>query len=121
MKVTTDQARATVRRVARITDGPVVHPSGYKRDFRVETVVIDYAWKGGRFVIEGTFSIHLSGPWLKKDGSNAKDSAGRMRPQYESWSSDDFAPQYAFLAPIIDLLRPNGDLSMTTLNELEID
>lgn len=120
MKVTTESAKATVRRVAKIKDGPVVHPSGYRRDYRVETIVIDYEWKDGRFEIDGSFSVHMSGHWVKQDGTDAKDSAGGMRPEYESYRSLEFAPQYRFLDPIIDLLRPNPDLSMTIALEHEV-
>lgn len=120
MLVTTTLAKATVRRVATIKNGPVVHPSGYRRDFRVTAVVIDYEWKDGRFDIDGSFAIHLSGPWVKQNGDDAKDSAGGMRPEYESYRSLEFAAQYKFLDEIVDLLRPNPDLSMMILQEHEL-
>jgi hypothetical protein len=120
VKVTTTSAKATVRRVATIKEGPVVHPSGYRRDFRVETVVIDYDWQDGRFDIEGSFAIHLSGHWVKQNGDDAKDSASGMRPEYESYRSLEFAAQYKFLDAIVNLLRPSPDLSMMILNEAEV-
>lgn len=121
MKVSTELSKATVRRVARITeDRPVVKPSGYRRSFSVDTVVIDYEWKEGRFEVTDAFAVHMSGPWLKKDGEDAKDKAAGMRPDYESYASREWQPQYDFLAPIIEILRPRGDLSMITLREHEV-
>lgn len=121
MKVSTDKSRATVRRVARITeDQPVVKPVGYRRPFRVDTVVIDYEWEDGTFRADDSFSIHMEGHWVKKDGTDALDRAAGMRPDYVSYYSREWQEQYAFLEPIIDRLRPNGDLSMMILTDAEV-
>jgi hypothetical protein len=121
VKVTTEGTKATVRRVLTISsDNPIVRPDGYKRSFRVVTVVIDYDWKDGRFDVGGTFSVSLSGPWVKSDGTDAKDSAGGIRPDYVGWDTREWQPQYDFLKPIINLLRPSADLSMMVLTEAEV-
>lgn len=123
MKVTTSEieTKATVRRVARITgDRPVVQPDGYRRAFAVDTVVIDYTWKDGRFVVDDNFAVHLDGPWQKKDGQDAKDRAVGMRPERVHYTSQEWKPEYAFLAPIIELLRPFAELAMATLDGAEV-
>lgn len=120
MKVTTDHAKATVRRVARIEDGPIVKPDGYRRSFQVETVVIDYEWKDGSFQIEGSFSIHMHGHWIKKDGTHALDTASGMRPSYLTYTSHELEPQYNFLLPLVDQLRPGPDLSMVIMKDYEL-
>lgn len=120
MKVTTEQTTATVRRVVKIEDGPVLHPDGYRRKFQVETVVIDYVWKDGRFQLEGSFSIHMSGHWIKKDGTHALDTAAGMRPSYLTYTSHELEPQYNFLLPLVDQLRPGPDLSMIIMKDHEL-
>jgi hypothetical protein len=122
MKVTSEEATATVRRIARITeDHPVIHPAGYRRAFRVDTVEIEYTWANGEFTVASRFHVHMNGHWVKKDGTDALDRATGMRPEYEDWSARTYQPQYDFLKPIVALLRPNADLSMMTLNETEVN
>jgi len=112
MKVTSEEATATVRRIARITeDHPVIHPAGYRRAFRVDTVEIEYTWANGEFTVASRFHVHMNG----------HDRATGMRPEYEDWSARTYQPQYDFLKPIVALLRPNADLSMMTLNETEVN
>lgn len=120
MKITTEESKATVRRVAHLADGPVARANGYRRDYQVDTVVIEYTWKDGRFDVDSTFDIRLAGPWTKKDGSPAKDRASDMRPTTVDWSSRlDLTPDHAWLTPVIELLRPAPDLSMAILLDHE--
>lgn len=120
MLVTTEKAVAIVHRAAKIKQGPVVHPAGYRRDFRVDTIAIRYTWEDGRFDVKDSFDIKMSGHWVKMNGDDAKDRASDMRPEYESYQSLEFTPMYRFLDPIIELLRPGADLSMMVLTEAEV-
>lgn len=121
MKVTTEKSKATVTRVVKIiADRPVVHPGGYKRKFRVDTIAVTYTWDDGRFAVSSNFDVSMSGHWTKQDGSDAKGRAYRMWPEYDYDRMVGWESQYDFLKPIIELLRPAGDLSMTILNEAEV-
>lgn len=120
MKVTTEQALATVKRIARIADGPVVKCDGYQRRFRVEFIEITYTWKDGQFGLQSSFDIKMGGQYVKADGTDAKDRAFAMRPDVVNYSSGQFTPQFEFVRAIVDLLRPGTDLSMTVLYEHEV-
>jgi len=127
MKVTTGQAHATISRSFVInTDNPVVDMaySNPPKEVVVDRGTIEYDWKDGRWIVKSYWSVTVVGDVLKKDGTrsknthsrNAREARGSLRaPElvlHEDW---------AWLQSIIDLLRPNGDLSMTVLNEAEVD
>lgn len=121
MKITSEPAGANVTRIAHLTDGPVVRADGYTRSYRVDTISIRYTWtpETGRFDVDDTFDVNLAGPWVKKDNTDAKDRAAGLRPEYTSWRSGTWKTQYAWLQPVIELLRPSpGLMAFMTDREL---
>jgi hypothetical protein len=120
MLVTTTETKAVITRTVEIKGGPVIRPGGYKRRFRVDTVTIKYHWKDGAFVAADQHDFSLSGPWIKNDGSDAKDRADGKRPDYVHWRTRAWKPEYDFLVTLRDLLNPHADLSMMVMNEAKV-
>lgn len=120
MKVTSTETDQKITRTVRIDDGPVVQPDGYRRRFRVQIVTITYTWTGQHWEARDGFNFSLSGPWVKKDGTNAADRATGMRPDYEDWSARAFTDQYKFLHVVRDLLRPRGAAAMMNLRDVTV-
>lgn len=120
MKVTSTETVQKITRSVRIDDGPIVQIVGYRRKFRVQIVRITYTWKQDRWVLDSSFDVHMAGPWVKKDGTNAVDRTSNMRPDCADWSTRKLAEQFAFLEPIINLARPHGAAAMMELRETEI-
>jgi hypothetical protein len=98
MRITTKSTQVAVTREVALTDAPVVTPDGYRRAFQPD----------------------MAGPWIKKDGTPAADRAGSIHPEIQKFPNTDWTEQSAWLQPIIDLLRPNGNLSVTITNDHEI-
>lgn len=120
MRITTTGTTVSVNRHVALTDAPIVTPDGYRRSFQPDSLVITYVWRDGRYVAD-RYGIVMTGPWIKKDGTPAADRAGSIRPEaFWRESSTHWTEDWAWLQPIIDLLRPDGDLSMTVTNDLEI-
>lgn len=119
MKVTSEPAVATVVRVIRIEGGPVVQPAFYRRSFRVDHVQIKYTWIDGRYTVGHDWDIRMAGQWIKKDGTDAKDRAGDIRPS-RSFDSLAFEPPFAFLDALVTMLRPSGELAMMVLDGAEV-
>lgn len=117
MKVTSKPAIARVIRQFEVPVGPVIRPDGYQRSYRVDSGTIEYVWRNGSFVAESIFAIRLDGPWVKRDGTDAKDRATGMRP---TGANQELAEDYRWLKPVIDRLRPQSDLSMTSLHNYEV-
>jgi len=126
MKVTTEQTSATITRSFVIsTDNPVVGMaySSPPKEVVVDRGTIEYTWKDGRWVAKDRWAVTVVGDVLKKDGTRSKNTHTRnAREAQGSWSAPELVlhEDWAWLQPIIDLLRPNGDLSMTVLNEAEV-
>lgn len=119
MKVTSEPAVATVIRTVRIEDGPVVQPVFYRRSFRVDHVEIKYTWIDGRYTVKRDWDIRMAGQWIKKDGADAKDRAGDVRPN-RSFEDLTFEPPFAFLNALVTMLRPGNDLAMMVLDGAEV-
>lgn len=120
MKVTSTETEHKIYRTVRIDDGPIVQPDGYRRRFRAQTVTITYTWTGQHWEAKDRFNFSLSGPWVKKDDTNAADRATGMRPDYEDWSVRTFTDQFKFLHVIRDLLRPHGTAAMMDLRDTKV-
>jgi hypothetical protein len=126
MKVSTEPAHMTVVRRFKISEGHPVVGMAYSRDgkkIRVYAGEIDYTWKDGRWIITSEYSIKLNSVVLRKDGTDSKNlhsrPPGSTRARYDQpWELHE---DFAWLQPIIDLLRPGGDLTMTILNEHEVN
>lgn len=122
MKVTTDHTKAEITRAFTITENHPIVPFAYARppkDIRVTHGSITYTWKDGEWVVLGETSITVSGVVLKKDGSDSKLTHHRW-PTQVSYREPVFTERFAWLQPIVDLLRPRGDMSMMVLNEAEV-
>lgn len=123
MKVTSKGARAEIVQAADITEDHPVVPAAYfdpPKKVRVEYVSITYTWIDGSWKVEDEDHVTLRGTVLKKDGTPGKTDH-RRRPKTRSWTDRTYAPEFAWLYPVIDLLRPSGDISMTVLDEAEVE
>lgn len=122
MKVSTHRSDLTVtRRFAITTDHPIV-PMAYSttgKRVRVVGGTIHYKWVSGAWVVKSEYDIKLGTVALKADGTDSKNEHSR-NPSTVSWKDKSYTPEFAWLQPIVDLLRPRGDLSMTALNEHEV-
>lgn len=90
----------TVNRHAIVTDGPIV--SAHRADgklMRVERVRITYQWSSGNQLWNASkYSTDVSGPVLKKDGTDSQlDATIRYYGETPAW-----------IAEIVDRLRPHG-------------
>lgn len=120
MKITTRWTNATVKRVVKIEDGPVLpwDNSSTGKKFRVETIVLTYTWQDGVFVLKSDFDVKLSGPVLKKDGSDSRVTAD-SRPPYTAWRNQE--PELDWLRYLVDTHRPLNDFTMTVLNQHPVE
>lgn len=119
MRITTKSTQVAVTREVALTDAPVVTPEGYRRAFQPDRLVITYTWQDGQYVVT-RYNVVMAGPWIKKDGTPAADRAGSIHPEIQKFPNTDWTERWAWLQPIIDLLRPNGDLSITVTDDHEI-
>ena len=125
MKVSTKSTTATIVRQFEITEGHPVVLMAYSlagKKIRVESGEIKYTWKGGRWVVFNEYAISLVGVVLKKDGSDSLNQHSRIAgakrvPSFNPW---ELSQDFLWLQPIVDLLRPKGDLSMITLTETKV-
>ena len=118
MKVTTLRTYQKIKRSADITeDRPRVGMAYATRPTEVEIdhVEIEYTFKDGAWVVDSNFSATVSGYTIKKDGTPSKNRHSRAMP-----SSYDRDPAWPWLDAIIDLLRPDGSVAYTILNESEV-
>ena len=126
MKVTTTGSNATITRSFTITEGNPVVGMAYSsppKEVIIDQGTIKYAWQDGRWVVRNEYAVNVVGDVLKKDRTRSKNTHSRYaaaRPG--SWRDPELvvAEDFEWLNPIIDLLRPNGDLSMMTLNDSEV-
>lgn len=130
MKVTTMTTQMVVTRQFTITeDNPVVGMaySSPPKKMIVDRGVIKYTWEDGGWKVRDAWSIDLTGDVLKKDGTRSKNVHTRNPEDDYNWklgfsSREWVAPEgYQWLESIVALLRPGGDLSMTILQDYEVD
>lgn len=116
MKVTSGSTNMRIKRRVSITEDRPTVPMAYARPPKqvlVDHAEIEYVWKNGEWVVDSWVSVRVSGDVLKKDGEPSKNQHTRHAPDHreEPW---------AWLDTIIDLLRPNGHLSMMVLKDSEV-
>lgn len=127
MKVSTTGSNARIVRQFVITeDNPVVGMAyaSQPKKVIVDRGVIEYTWQDGRWVVKNEYAVDVVGDVLKKDGARSKNVHSRHpNSVINSYRHPELrlADDFLWLQPIIDLLRPNGDLSMMILNESEVD
>ena len=122
MKVSQTDRTDKITRSFDIEDGPVL-PFPYSRagkTFRVKTVVIEYTSRGGggAWAIQGTFSVQLTGPVLRKDGTEGKETYNG-RPESDAALGD--LPHYRWLRSLIGVARPYGKANALIVNELGLE
>lgn len=120
MKITSGHTLSRVTRQFEITDDQPVVGMAYSRPpkkVRVYSGVIEYTWKGGAWIVINERAVNLRGIVLKKDGSESANSHSRHPIATSNWMALQLqlADEFAWLQPVIDLLRPTGELSMMTL------
>lgn len=127
MKITSRPTHATVTRQFTIDADHPVADMAYARPpkkVRIERGVIHYTLKDGRWIVDTPYAIDIAGTVLKKDGTPSANSHKRS-------PKDDFqaslaagelvlSEDFTWLKPIIDLLRPSGELAMFHLNDTEV-
>lgn len=122
MKVSTQLATLRVTRRFTITENHPIVGMAYAtqpKKVRVESGQIEYSYKDGRWVIDNEYAINLNAIVLKKDGTDSLNKHSR-HPNTVSYRDVTFTPDFAWLQPVVDILRPRGDLSMITLTEHEL-
>lgn len=122
MKLTTESARAQVVRSVTVEDGPVLSMtySTTGKKYRVDRISITYRWVDGEWKVSSPWSVDLIGVVLKKDGSESANTTKRNADYANRVSGTDWAPEYDFLKPIIELLRPSTDMTMITVTDYEV-
>lgn len=122
MKISTiDEPNMRIKRTAILDDGPVV-PMAYSstgKRFRVERVTVEYHYKDGKWVIGSHFAVDMSGTVLKKDDTDSKNWH-TSHPKYD-YKLHAYPPRYAFAMKIVDMLRPQGGVSMIGYLEHEVN
>lgn len=116
MKITTARTNQSVTRHFEITEQQPIVPMAYSqagRKVRIERGSIEYTWQDGEWVAHSDWSINLNGVILLKNGGDSKNSHTR-HPGRTSWRpGSPWKPEFEWIQPIIDLLRPVGALSLT--------
>jgi hypothetical protein len=109
----------TMTRVLDITEGrPVVDQAYSNRKVRVTSVEIKYAFdvERARWYVRGHHHVKVSGAVLRKDGKDSKLTHDRWpEPAPGTFRSPEYVahPDWAWLAPLIDLMRPTiGGMSV---------
>lgn len=124
MKVSTDGTRHSIVRTFEITeDHPIVGLAYATRPKKVRITkgAIEYHYEDGAWAVRSSFNINLIGVVLKQDGTDSKNTHSR-HPEQTSYRSDaPFREDFAWVQPIVDLLRPTGTVGLMILNESEVD
>lgn len=127
MKISTMNSQMVVTRQFAITkDNPVVGMaySSPPKKMIVDRGVIRYTWKDGGWKVRDAWSIDLTGDVLKKDGTRSKNVHTRCPD--DDWklgfpSREWVAPEdYRWLEAIVALLRPTGDVVLTTCHKWDL-
>lgn len=122
MKITTSDSNPTVTRHFAITEDNPVVPFFYARPPKgvvVEKGAIKYTLIGDRWIVDGTWAVSVVGAVLKKDGSRSKNTHQRHPQEADGTYREPelvLHEDWKWLQPVIDLLRPQGDV---TLPEVE--
>ncbi len=127
MKITTESSRAEITRRFIITENQPVVPMAYSRNgkkVRIERGAITYYWTDGAWTVKDRYGTNLVGIVLKKDGSDSMNE--HTRNPGDHWNNpaadlaDKLADGWQWLAPIIELLRPTGNVTMTIAEDYEV-
>lgn len=129
MKITTENSSARIDRSFTITEDQPVVPMAYSRNdkkVRISRGTITYRWTDGAWTVKDSYGVDLVGTVLKKDGSDSMNDHRRNPEDHWSTSAaadlaDKLTDDFQWLAPIINLLRPTGDVAMMMLNETEVN
>ncbi len=130
MKITTQSSHAEITRRFTITENQPIVPFAYAdqpKKVRVERGHIIYRLIDGAWKVQNSYSVTVGGTVLKKDGSDSKldhrrsadtvPCSGLRGADLTEKLTDDFQ----WLAPIINLLRPTGDVTMTIAEDYEVN
>jgi hypothetical protein len=116
MKISQTERTDRVVRKFDVTDGPVLPCPYTARAFRVKRVAITYtSHESGTWGIGGLTHITLTGPVLKKDGTEGKQT-------YNGWPELDALgdlPHYRWLRDLINRARPYSRAEVFTVNDQE--
>lgn len=122
MKITQTRRADQIVRTFDIEDGPVL-PFPYSsagKTFRVKQVTIVYRNHGNSpWEVEGIFSISITGPVLKKDGTEGKEIFNG-RPESDALTAG-LLSHYQWLRELIDLARPSGRSTALTIYEHRLE
>lgn len=127
MKVSTTGSTARIVRNFTITEGNPVVGMAYSsppKKVVVDRGSIEYLYRDGRWIVKNGYAINVAGDVLRKDETRSKNTHSRNGEEApNTWREPEYVPRedWAWIQPIIDLLRPNGDLSMMILNDSEVD
>lgn len=121
MKVSQTGRHDRIKRTFDITDGPVLpfpHSSAGKT-FRVKQVTITYESRGGggAWHVAGPYSIRLTGPVLKKDGTEGKEIYNGA-PESDALGT---LQRYTWLRNLINVARPTGKADAFIINDLGME
>jgi hypothetical protein len=124
MKVSSTGTVARITRQFRITEDHPVVGMAYARPpkkVRIEWGSIEYILtRDGLWTPNSQFSIKIAGPVLKNDGTDSKNRHDRS-PETFTYDSEDFTDEFAWLKPIVDLLRPSGEAATTDLTDTMVN
>lgn len=124
MKVSTETANMKIKRWFHIDEDQPVVGMAYSRDGKKVRVIrgtIEYLWKDGQWVVDSEFSVDLVTVVLKKDGSDSLNTHARHADTKSYSGKENWTEEFAWIKPIVDLLRPTGELSLALLAEYEVD
>lgn len=126
MKVTSNETVATVTRSFTITEDGPVHPMEYSltgKQVKVEGGTIEYHWTPEGWAVRNAYAISLRCTVLKKDGTESLLTHSRkpgVTPNNHREPTLVLHQSYAWLARVVDLLRPEGDSTMAALDDAEV-
>lgn len=122
MKVTTLRTAARIIRRYEITENHPVVPAAYFDPPKKVLVVdgsIEYTWTDGKWVVDSEYALKVTGHVLKADGTPGKSTHSR-HASMPDWRSRELGDDWKWLQPVIDRLRPVGDIDMALLDENEV-
>lgn len=127
MKISTTGSAARIVRNFTITEGnPVVHMaySSPPKKVIIDRGTIEFTYQDGRWIVKNHWAIDVVGDVLKKDDTRSKNTHKRDAAEApNSWREPEYVPHedWAWIKPIIEILRPTGDLAMMTMTDAEVD
>ncbi len=129
MKISTVRTDSTVIRGFVITDDTPVVPMTYShppKQVRIERGTIRYTWQDGAWKVKNAWAIKLTGPVLKKDGTDSKNEHTRnpangydqcVHDSGHEWIATE---GWEWLADIVTALRPTGALTLPEHSGAEV-